>query len=149
MRRSEDIHVQTLNASLLIAALVAIAAPSFAQPAQTGTISGEIKDATGGVLPGVTVTITSQDRGFSRSTVSDENGRYVFPAVPIGLYSVTATLQGFETAVSDRQPGRSRQDDQRPVRHEGRRADRHGRRSSATTPIVDRDNRDADHASEP
>ncbi|HXG89538.1 MAG TPA: carboxypeptidase regulatory-like domain-containing protein [Vicinamibacterales bacterium] len=74
------------------------AAPTFAQSAQTGTISGEIKDATGGVLPGVTVTITSQDRGFSRSTVSDETGHYLFPAVPIGPYRIDATLQGFETA---------------------------------------------------
>jgi hypothetical protein len=80
-----------------MAALVAVAAPVYAQ-VQTGTISGEITDATGAALPGVTVTITSQDRGFSRSTVSDETGRYVFPAVPIGPYSITATLQGFETA---------------------------------------------------
>src|SRR5688572_3626071 len=90
--------LRILSRSLLIAALVAIAAPTFAQPAQTGTISGDIKDATGGALPGVTVTITSQDRGFSRSTVSDENGRYVFPAVPIGVYTIAATLQGFETS---------------------------------------------------
>jgi outer membrane receptor protein involved in Fe transport len=83
-----------------VAALVAVAAPALAQPAQTGTISGTIIDATGGALPGVTVTIQSQDRGFSRSTVSDENGRYVFPAVPIGPYTVTATLQGFETATA-------------------------------------------------
>ena len=83
--------------TLLTVALVAIAAPSFGQPAQTGTISGEIKDSTGAVLPGVTVEITSQDRGFARSTVSDGNGRYVFPAVPVGLYSLTATLQGFQT----------------------------------------------------
>jgi outer membrane receptor protein involved in Fe transport len=89
-----------LTRSLLVAALVAIAAPTFAQPAQTGTISGSILDATGGALPGVTVTIQSQDRGFSRSTVTDENGRYVFPAVPIGMYTVTATLQGFETATA-------------------------------------------------
>jgi hypothetical protein len=84
--------------TLLVATLVAVAAPAFAQPAQTGTISGEVKDTTGAVLPGVTVTITSQDRGFQRVTVSDGNGRYVFPAVPIGLYSVSATLQGFQTA---------------------------------------------------
>ena len=76
---------------------MAVGSVAFAQPAQTGTISGEIKDATGGALPGVTVTIQSQDRGFSRTTVTDEVGRYVFPAVPIGLYSITATLQGFET----------------------------------------------------
>jgi outer membrane receptor protein involved in Fe transport len=92
--------LRVLTRSLLVAALVAVAAPTFAQPAQTGTISGTILDATGGALPGVTVTIQSQDRGFSRSTVSDENGRYVFPAVPIGPYTVTATLQGFETATA-------------------------------------------------
>ena len=87
-----------LTRTLLVGALVAVAAPSFAQPAQTGTISGEIKDTTGAVLPGVSVTMTSQDRGFARETVSDETGRFVFPAVPIGTYTVTATLQGFQTA---------------------------------------------------
>lgn len=87
-----------LARTLLVAALVAVAAPSFAQPAQTGTISGQITDTTGAVLPGVTVTITSQDRGFQRVAVSDGIGRYVFPAVPIGLYSISATLQGFQTA---------------------------------------------------
>ena len=92
--------LKTSTCGVLIAALVMFAAPAYAQPAQTGTISGQIQDATGAALPGVTVTLTSQDRGFSRSTVSDENGRYVFPAVPIGLYSVNATLQGFETAQS-------------------------------------------------
>jgi outer membrane receptor protein involved in Fe transport len=92
--------LRTLTCGVLIAALVAFAAPAYPQPAQTGTISGQIQDATGAALPGVTVTLTSQDRGFSRSTVSDENGRYVFPAVPIGLYSLTASLQGFETAQS-------------------------------------------------
>ena len=89
-----------LTRGVLVAMLVAAAAPAFAQPAQTGTISGTIEDATGGALPGVTVTLTSQDRGFSRSTVTDETGRYVFPAVPIGPYTVVATLQGFETAQS-------------------------------------------------
>ena len=96
--------LRLLTRGLLVITLVAVAAPSFAQPAQTGTISGEIKDASGAVLPGVDVTITSQDRGFARSTVSDGNGRYVFPAVPIGLYTIKATLQGFESAsASDNQ----------------------------------------------
>lgn len=87
-----------LTRSLLVAALVAVAVPSFGQPAQTGTVQGVVRDATGGALPGVTVTITSQDRGFSRTTVTDESGRYVFPAVPVGSYQAIATLQGFETA---------------------------------------------------
>ncbi|MDP2390456.1 MAG: carboxypeptidase regulatory-like domain-containing protein, partial [Acidobacteriota bacterium] len=70
----------------------------WAQPAQTGTISGTVMDSSNAVLPGVTVTVTSQDRGFVRSTVTDANGRYLFPAVPIGQYRVIATLQGFNTA---------------------------------------------------
>ena len=74
-----------LTRTLLALALVTASVPAFAQPAQTGTISGEVKDSTGAMLPGVTVTLTSQDRGFARETVSDENGRYVFPAVPIGM----------------------------------------------------------------
>ena len=90
-----------LTRTLLAVALVTASVPAFAQPAQTGTISGEVKDSTGAVLPGVTVTLTSQDRGFARETVSDENGRYVFPAVPIGMYRVSASLQGFQTASSN------------------------------------------------
>ncbi|HUE85691.1 MAG TPA: TonB-dependent receptor [Vicinamibacterales bacterium] len=87
-----------LTRGLLVAALIAAATPVSAQPAQTGTVQGDVRDATGGALPGVTVTITSQDRGFSRSTVTDEAGRWVFPSVPIGPYRLTAALQGFETA---------------------------------------------------
>lgn len=86
--------------SLLVAVLVFTGSPALAQPAQTGTLVGHVRDTTGGALPGVTVTISSQDRGFTRTTVTDETGRYVFPAVPIGPYTITATLQGFETATA-------------------------------------------------
>ena len=82
---------------LLTAAVVAMSAAAFAQPAQTGTIQGEVKDASGAIMPGVTMTLTDEQRGFSRSTVTDENGRYVFPAVPIGNYTIEAVLQGFKT----------------------------------------------------
>ena len=79
-----------------LAVLTALSAPdAFAQPAQTGTIAGVIQDASGGVLPGVTVTATSQERGTVRSVVSDENGRYVFAALSIGSYTVEANLSGF------------------------------------------------------
>ncbi|HJU42940.1 MAG TPA: TonB-dependent receptor, partial [Vicinamibacterales bacterium] len=83
---------------LLAIVLLASAASASAQPAQTGTIAGTVEDSQGAVVPGVTVTATSLDRGFERFTVTDENGRYVLPAMPIGRYRVVATLQGFETA---------------------------------------------------
>lgn len=68
-----------------------------AQPAQTGTLSGVVKDSTGGVLPGVTVTVTSDERGFSRTGVTDVAGKFLFPALPAGNYSVTVALSGFES----------------------------------------------------
>jgi outer membrane receptor protein involved in Fe transport len=59
-------------------------------------LSGIITDATGGVLPGVTVTLKNADTGFNRSTVTGADGRYSFNAVPpTGKWSLSAELQGF------------------------------------------------------
>ena len=83
--------------SVCVAALLtaAVAPWAVAQPAQTGTVAGVVEDASGGVLTGVSVTITSQERGVTRSAVTDENGRFVFPALAIGNYTVEANLSGF------------------------------------------------------
>jgi hypothetical protein len=83
------------SVSLAAGLTAVLAVHAQAQPAQTGTIAGVVQDASGGVLPGVTVAITSQERGFVRTAVTDENGRYVFAAVSIGNYTVEATLSGF------------------------------------------------------
>lgn len=85
-------RLRGLFAVLFLAASTMVSA----QPAQTGTLSGIVKDSTGGVLPGVSVTATSDERGFSRTAVTDANGKYLFPALPAGNYSVTVTLSGFE-----------------------------------------------------
>ena len=91
--------LRVLTRYCLILALVATGVSSVdAQPSQTGTVAGEVKDSTGAVIPGVDVTLTSQDRGFARSAVSDANGRFVFPAVPIGQYTLEAALMAFKTA---------------------------------------------------
>ena len=47
---------------------------------------------------GVAIQAAIGGKIVARETVSDENGRYVFPAVPIGMYRVSASLQGFQTA---------------------------------------------------
>ncbi len=79
--------------AMLLTALPATRA--LAQPAQTGAIAGVVEDMSGGVLPGVSVTLTSQERGVTRSTVTDENGRYLFAALARGNYTVEANLSGF------------------------------------------------------
>jgi Carboxypeptidase regulatory-like domain/TonB-dependent Receptor Plug Domain len=64
----------------------------------TGTILGEVKDSTGGAMPGVTVTAVNQANGLTREAVTDELGNYRFSAMPAGLYTVKASLAGFKEA---------------------------------------------------
>src|SRR6185436_7278849 len=66
------------------------------QTAQVGQVIGDVRDATGAVLPGATVTLTSPERGFSRTTVTDGLGKYRFSVVPSGQYDVTVTKSKFE-----------------------------------------------------
>ncbi|MGQ0736638.1 MAG: carboxypeptidase regulatory-like domain-containing protein [Acidobacteriota bacterium] len=66
---------------------------------QSGTISGEIRDQQGGVLPGVLLTL--QGDGPVRTFVTETNGQYRFLNVPPGTYTLTATLQGFRTLVRE------------------------------------------------
>ena len=64
----------------------------------TATIVGTVLDASGGALPGVTVTARNVDTGFVRDVPSSETGAYRLEFLPIGPYVVEATLQGFKTA---------------------------------------------------
>src|SRR5579885_2280656 len=77
----------------LIVAFIALPLVAFAQDA---TVSGTVKDNTGGVLPGVTVTAVNQDSGISFVSVTDEHGVYRIP-VRAGVYKITAELSGFNT----------------------------------------------------
>src|SRR5690242_5828851 len=83
---------------MLFAALsLAIVSPAFAQStAANGAIEGTVSDSSGGVLPGVTVTITAIDTGIERSVVTNEKGLFRAPLLPIGRYKVAAELQGFK-----------------------------------------------------
>jgi hypothetical protein len=63
----------------------------------TGVISGTIRDAQGGVLPGVTLTLRNQESGVTRTTVSDADGSFRFQALNPGRFTVVAELSGFAT----------------------------------------------------
>ena len=88
----------------LVAALTLSAAPAFAQgggASSTGSISGEVKDAQGGVLPGVTVTATSPAQIGALTAVTNEAGIFRFPSVPPGEYKVSFELAGFQNVVRE------------------------------------------------
>ena len=65
----------------------------------TAQLSGRVTDESGAVLPGVTVTVTQTDTGFTRSDVTSDNGSYVLTNLPVGPYRIEAMLQGFRTYV--------------------------------------------------
>src|SRR3954452_2959240 len=76
---------------------LSLTAPALAQSqAANGAIEGTISDSSGGVLPGVTVTITNVDTGTERSVVTNDKGLYRAPLLPLGKYRVVAELQGFK-----------------------------------------------------
>ena len=64
-----------------------------------GRLMGSVTDATGGVLPGVTVTASSASLIRDRVVVTGSQGGYVLPALPTGDYAVTFSLSGFRTVV--------------------------------------------------
>ena len=70
----------------------------FAQSqATTGVIEGTVMDATAASLPGVTVTAKNTATNFEQTTVTDRAGRFRIVLLPLGPYTVTATLEGFGT----------------------------------------------------
>jgi hypothetical protein len=77
--------------------MLALAMPAMAQE-QRASIEGVVKDATGAVMPGVTVEARNEAVGVVVTAVTDANGVYRFPALSSGIWDLTATLSGFNTA---------------------------------------------------
>src|SRR6266540_446534 len=81
---------------LLMAALL-LPVPAFAQ-FDTATVLGTVKDSSGAVVPGATVTLKNNATGIAATAVTDAEGSYQFLTVRVGTYSVRAELQGFSVA---------------------------------------------------
>jgi hypothetical protein len=84
---------RAVTATFVLTTLLLLPAAVFAQE---GQIAGTVRDATGLVLPGVVVEVTSPALITKvRSTTSDGNGQYRITNLPVGTYAVTFTLDGF------------------------------------------------------
>ena len=77
------------------------AGPARAQSA-TGSISGTVLDTAGTPLPGAAVTAKNAKTGAVRSATSNASGAFVFPLLPVGVYDVSAALQGFTASNTGR-----------------------------------------------
>ena len=93
----------TTSRAALIACL-AFGLVSWAAPAQaqidTASIVGTVRDASGAILPGVTVTATQEATNVTATTVTNTSGQFVFPNLKVGRYVVSAELEGFKRAVN-------------------------------------------------
>ncbi len=83
----------------VVLALVAALALVPAVQAQTSgaTLIGKVQDKSGKPLPGATITVTQADTGFTRTVVSESDGTFRLPSVPVGTYTVVVELNGFAT----------------------------------------------------
>src|SRR5262245_48554124 len=79
-----------------IAALL-LAAHATTAYAQNAQINGAVKDSSGAVIPGATVTARNLETGLLRTAVTDAQGEYRLPSLPPGRYSVSSVLTGFST----------------------------------------------------
>jgi hypothetical protein len=85
--------------SILFAAGLLLIAAASANAQGMGSIFGKVTDSTGGVMPGVTVTVSGTALQQPLTNVTSASGTYQFPTVPIGTYTVSFELDGFKKAV--------------------------------------------------
>src|SRR6476646_6804254 len=92
-----------MKVKAVVLALVALCATSAIASAQsqTGEIFGKATDQSGGVLPGVTVTLTGPVLLQPLTAVTSETGTYQFPRLDIGTYTVKFELAGFKSVVNE------------------------------------------------
>jgi hypothetical protein len=87
---------------LILAAVAPLSPPqALAQGETTSAIVGQVRDTTNAVVPGATVTIANPETGLRRSAKTDDAGRFNFPQLKPGTYSVKVEAQGFEPRQND------------------------------------------------
>ena len=88
---------------LVVASLILLLIPveAFAQGETTSAIVGQVTDATNAAIPGAAVTITNRETGLQRSLKTDDEGRFNFPQLKPGTYSVKVAAGGFDPQQND------------------------------------------------
>ena len=89
---------QFLSVALLVTSFALTIPLCFAQSAGTGALTGTVKDPTGAVIPGVSITATNIETGLERSALTSETGSYSFSLMPPGNYRVKFAKDGFKTS---------------------------------------------------
>src|SRR5262245_7031045 len=95
LHKEAPVQLISLVFTLALSAAISAALPHGAMAQSqitTGVIQGDVRDATGALLPGVTVAVTNTDTNLTQTRVTETNGRFVFLQLPPGRYRATFTL---------------------------------------------------------
>lgn len=91
--------MKTISVIITMAVGMLLAAGNLHAQGATAAISGTVLDPTGAAIPGASISVRNVGTAFTRTLVSDDQGRYVAQELPIGEYEVQASLAGFQTVV--------------------------------------------------
>src|SRR4029453_3108342 len=82
--------------SILVLGFLVLLSSDFARAqVTTADLVGTIRDSSGGIVPGVTVAVTNEATGVTRTATTGAAGTYIFTSLQPGLYKLTAEIQGF------------------------------------------------------
>src|SRR5262249_37942245 len=100
MVRSISIRLSALERFVTaIVLLIAFGTCLVSAQSSTATILGVVRDTSGALIPGVTITVKHIDSGQTRTAVSAESGGYSVPLLPVGPYELSTTMPGFKQEV--------------------------------------------------
>src|SRR5213594_253419 len=91
--------MKTSSRIIILAAVMRLATGNLHAQGATAAISGTVLDPTGAAIPGASISVRNVGTAFTRTVISDDQGRYVAPELPIGEYEVQGSLPGFQTVV--------------------------------------------------
>jgi hypothetical protein len=82
---------------LVVLVLVLAGAVTATGQEITGTILGNVRDFSGGAISGASIRVSHEGTGVSRTAISDSNGDYLISLLPVGVYTVRISQDGFAT----------------------------------------------------
>ncbi|MGB6113398.1 MAG: carboxypeptidase-like regulatory domain-containing protein, partial [Acidobacteriaceae bacterium] len=64
-----------------------------------GTVGGLVVDPSGAVVPGVTITLTDVEKGYTFTAKTNKQGEFILPSIPPSVYTLSAEMNGFDKAI--------------------------------------------------
>ncbi len=94
--------IRTALAIVVLCGLTALPMLTFSQTSTTGAVAGTVKDSSGAVVKGASVTLTDNGTNTAQTGTTDSSGRYVFAAVNPGMFTLRVEAKGFRTSLTNK-----------------------------------------------